>query len=136
MNSFSDQKREDACRTIQNCWRRYIAPTWAAVDISLNLEIDENAEIHVMRESTAKIMEYCVRVLSGRQHRDYWKFILGLVRRGLWVDEFTGGSRACFYVRVQNACDTLVERFGFIMEPMVLDAPAAWEVGSTPLIIC
>jgi len=119
---------------IQNCWRCYIAPTRAAVDISLNLEIDENAEIHVMQESTAKIMEYCVRVLSGRQHRDYWKFILGLVRRGLWVDEFTGGPHACFYVRVQNACDTLVERFGFIMEPMVLDAAAAWEVRSLGII--
>jgi hypothetical protein len=134
MNSFSDQKREDACRTIQNCWWRYIGPTWAAVYISLNLEIDENIEIHVMRESNAKIMEYCVRVLSGRQHRTYWKFILGLVRRGLWVDEFTGGPGARFYIRVENACDTLIERFGFTMELMALDAAAAWEVAHVGVI--
>ena len=108
MNSFSDQKKEDACRTIQNCWLRYIAPSLAALKLALKLEICENNEIHIMRNDfNAKIMEYCVRVLSGRQHRGFWKYILELIKRGLWIDEFTGGPRAYLYVRVQKAYDIL-----------------------------
>ena len=106
--------REQACKKIQKNWRKYFAPIESAIDIALELEVDLDGIFIVLWPETAKIMEYCARVVSGKHHRGFWKFIIDQIQIGLHLFEYTGGPTAIYYNRTEEACQKLIKKLDIV----------------------
>ena len=74
--SFRHDMRNDACLTIQRAWSKYMAPSIAALNIILEIEVDLNGTILTAWRPNVKILEYCSRVLSGHIDKQFWNVIL------------------------------------------------------------
>ena len=116
--SFRHEIRNDACKTIQKKWNKYFGRKCAAIDITGELHVDENGTIITTWRSTAKIMKYCSRVLTGRTHEEFWNIILENLNEGLnndknWISKChqTLDDRVIYYYKTKRAYDTLIERF-------------------------
>ena len=102
--------RNNASKLIQKSWGKYFAPIGSAIEVALELEVDQDGTFLIMWPSTAKIMEHCAKVVTGKHHREFWKFIIEQIQIGLFKDEHTGGPGAIYYNRTEFACDKLVEK--------------------------
>ena len=102
--------RNNACKLIQKKWSKYFARIESAIDIALELEVDNEGTFLVMWPSNTRIMEYCAKIVTGKHHRGFWKFIVDQIQIGLFKDEYTGGPGAIYYNRTEFACDKLVEK--------------------------
>ncbi len=85
--SFRNEIRNTASLTIQRVWGKYIAPSIAALDIILEIEVDQNGIILATWKPNIKILEYCTRVLSGYNNKSFWNVILEGIYEGLIADE-------------------------------------------------
>lgn len=88
-----------------------------AINRALSLEIDINDCVLVMRPSTALIMEYCSKVVSGKNNFEFWTIILEQVNLGLiedydWAQELLSqnDTRYQYYIRIENACNHLQDK--------------------------
>mgnify|MGYP004188593363 CR=1 FL=1 len=102
--------RNNACKLLQTNWSKYLARIESAIDIALEFEVDHNSIFLTMIPSNARIMEYCAKVVTGKHHRGFWKFIIQQIQFGLFKDEYTGGPGAIYYNRTEIACDKLVKK--------------------------
>ena len=85
--SFRNEIRNNASLTIQRSWGKYMAPSIAALDIILEMEVDQNGTILATWKPNVKILEYCTRVLSGHINKSFWNVILEGIYEGLIADE-------------------------------------------------
>jgi len=126
--SIRYDKRQDAQRMIASTWQKFQAPKLVAhhliekeksqmaaliglmggVDVGIKLNID------VMLPHTANIMEYCVKILSGKEKPKYWNMILREVEYELWYNEYSGGPGTKYMLRVAHAFDKLTTKFNYI----------------------
>lgn len=102
--------RNNACKLIQKNWNKYFGRIESAIEIALELEVDQDGTFLVMWPSNATIMEYCAKVVTGKHNRGFWKFIIQEIQVGLYKDEYTGGPGSIYYNRTEIACDILVKK--------------------------
>lgn len=102
--------RNNACKLIQKNWNKYFARIESAIEIALELEVDQDGTFLVMWPSNATIMEYCAKVVTGKHNRGFWKFIIQEIQLGLYKDEYIGGPGSIYYNRTEIACDILVKK--------------------------
>ena len=116
--SIRNTYRNNNAIIIQKKWQKYIAPSIAAIDIVLELEVDENCYILTRWKSTAEILEYCAKILTAKINKDFWNFILKEIRIGLNIDEiyvietkFLDDPSIAYYYITENAYFTLYNKF-------------------------
>jgi hypothetical protein len=109
--SFRYQFREDAQRTIVRNWKKFQAPKKVAYD--LVIEEREGLPMSVVYLDTARIMKYCVKVLSGKENHTFWRAILEELDYELWENEYADGPGAKNYLTIQNCYFDLSRIFGY-----------------------
>lgn len=65
--------RNNASNIIQNIWRKYIISDIIAVEILLEIEIDQFDEIMVSIPSTENILKTSLTICSGKFYLNLWK---------------------------------------------------------------
>lgn len=65
--------RNNASNIIQNAWRKYIISDIIAIDILLEIEIDQFDEIMVSIPSTENILKTSLTICSGKFYLNLWK---------------------------------------------------------------
>ena len=117
------EMRANAQATIARCWMKFDGPKQVArllVDKEKSASVFWGGEwqsietpMHVMIPDTADIMEYCVKVLSGRENPNYWKGILKEVEYEMWINQYSGGPGAEYMSRVDDAFMVLINKFKY-----------------------
>lgn len=109
--------REEAERTIVKYWDKFKAPKLVAQYLiekdDFRLRNNNRLVINIFLPDTANIMEYCAKVLSGKEKPDYWNMILNEVEYELWHNEYSGGPGASNLSRTNNAFVKLVKKFNY-----------------------
>jgi len=99
---------------IQKKWRKYHAPKIVAADLLASCYSSRPgiyASVLVMEPHTAGVMEYIVKVLSGKEDRTIWNTFLEDIEYALFEDQFSGGPWAQYYNRTDAAFETLKDKF-------------------------
>lgn len=104
--------RNTACEKIQNAWTKFILPDLTAIDIALDIEIDEDQYIMVTTESTELIVKKCLKISSGKHHIWFWQEVAEKIKESLLVEEYSGGPGAIYYNRTEVVYNELLEKFG------------------------
>jgi hypothetical protein len=105
--SLRHKRREDASRMIKKCWNKFQAPKKVA-----KILVGRARVAGMMNPDTADIMEYCTKVLYGKEDPKFWKEVLVNIDYELWVDEYTDGPGAPYKNRSEKAYSILSQRFG------------------------
>ena len=105
--SLRHEIREDAGLKIKKCWRKFQIPKKIAKMLVGSVPL-----LGMMNPDTADIMEYCVKILSGKEHPVFWDNILSNIEYELWMDEYSGGPGAPYKNRSEKAYYILSQRFG------------------------
>ena len=121
--SLRNEMRQNSQKTIARYWNKFQAPKKIAKlmvyeEKWLNARwingVWEGDRMNVMIPATADIMEYCAKVLSGREKPDYWKNILQEVEYEMWLNQYSGGPGAEYMSRVDDAFNILANKFKYI----------------------
>ena len=104
--SLRHEMREDASRIIKKCWNKFQAPKMVA-----KMLVGRAHAAGMMNPDTADIMEYCVKVLSGKEDWQFWNEVLVNIDYELWVDEYSGGPGVPYKNRSGKAYHILSQRF-------------------------
>ena len=135
--SIRYDKRQNAQKMIANTWQKFQAPKLVAHHLiekeKSEMTIRHHAgvgsgiklNIDVMESHTANIMEYCAKILSGKEKPDYWNKILNEVEYELWLNEYSGGPQAKYKSRSNDAFDKLIKKFNYIPKWMMING--YWE---------
>ena len=95
----------------QKCWKKYHGKKIVAIQLREAIYDYVLPQIEplvdVMCPHTANVLEYIVKVFSGKEKKSEWLLFIERVEFGLWVDEYTGGPGAPYYIRTDIALDTL-----------------------------
>ena len=81
--------RNNACKKIQNAWTKFILPEVTAIDIALNIEIDQYDNIMVSIPSTYYILKKCTWIISGKHHLWIWKMIAKKIEYSLNINKYS-----------------------------------------------
>ena len=57
------------------------------MDISLSLDVDENGSAVILLNHTPKLLNFLLKILNGKQQREYWVEYLYFLKLGLDEDE-------------------------------------------------
>ena len=117
------EMRVNAQATIAKCWKKFEAPKkvahylvererWSTGGV-WNHGVFGGDSMNVMFPETADIMEYCVKVLSGREKPNYWKEILQEVEYEIWLNQYSGGPGVEYMSRVDDAFIKLMTKFKY-----------------------
>ena len=109
--SMRHEMREDAQGTIVRCWKKFDAPKQVAHYLVESERF--GLPMSVMFPETADIMEYCVKVLSGREKPVYWRAVLEEVEYEMWLNQYSGGPGAEYMSRVDDAFMELIKKFKY-----------------------
>ena len=108
--------RNQAIKTIQNNWRKHIQKDIIAIDISLEIEIDENSYMVVSSPDTAKILEFCANIISGKHNKKYWLIILEGIKEGLSIID----NNDIYYNKSQVAYNKILTKFNLTDEDIIV----------------
>ena len=124
--SLRHTMREEAQRTIVRTWKKFQAPKkvahylvererWSMGGVWNEEGVFGGDSMNVTFPETADIMEYCVKVLSGREKPNYWKEILEEVEFELWSNQYSCGGRLEeeYMSRVDSAFEKLIKKFKY-----------------------
>ena len=119
VQELRDEIRDSACVAIQKCWGKFQAPKNIAKMLTRNwVWTDEfgigaafGHEPYVFDPETMQILEYCVKVLSGKEDPAFWQDVLRVVDFQLWMNAYNGGAGVRFYIRAEEAQQVLSARF-------------------------
>ena len=109
--------RNQAIKTIQNNWRKYMQKDIIAIDISLEIEIDENSYMMVSSPDTAKILDFCANIISGKHDEKYWLIILEGIKEGLSIID----NIDIYYNQSQAAYHKILTKFNLSDENIIVD---------------
>ena len=115
--------REEAQKTIVRTWKKFYAPKkiahylvererWSMGGV-WNDGVFGGDSMNVMFPETADIMEYCAKILSGRENPNYWNAVLKEVEHEMWMNQYSGGPGAEYMDRVNNAFEVLIKKFKY-----------------------
>lgn len=71
-------------------------------------------DLGTMNPDTANILEYCVKILSGKEDRVFWNNALMNIDYDLWENEYSDGPGASYKNRSEEAYYILTQRFGYV----------------------
>ena len=115
--SFRYDIRNNACKKIQNKWKNVSAHEDTVIDIMLDLEVDANGMILTMWESTASILDFCCKKMSGKFNQKLWKILLESIREALLYDEvwaeettFNETPNLKYYYKVESAYHEILNK--------------------------
>ena len=122
--SMRHEMRKDAKQKIVTAWYNFQSPKrvakllvykerWSGGGV-WNDGVFDGTRMNVMIPDTAGIMEYCAKVLSGREKPDYWKNILKEVEYEMWLNQYSGGPGVEYMSRVDDAFNILANKFKYI----------------------
>jgi hypothetical protein len=104
--------RKDALKTIKKAWDKFRAPKIVAYEIiSPYMNAEHEYTIPVMDLQIAQIMEFCVKVLSGKEAPSFWNAVLEVLTQELWMNEYSGGPGAKYKNSIEIAVEKLRSRF-------------------------
>ena len=116
--SIRNDMRANAQEMIARCWKKFYAPKQVArFLVSKKFETNWNEigeyRMNVMMAETANIMEYCAKVLSGRENPHYWKWILEEVEYEMLIYQYNSGSKTLSIYRVEDSFIDLITKFKY-----------------------
>ena len=124
--SMRHKMRQEAQGTIVRYWKKFYAPKkvahylvererWSMGGVWNEEGVFGGDRMNVMYPETAEIMEYCVKVLSGREKPNYWKEILEEVEFELWSNHYLyfGDLEEEYMSRVDDAFIKLGMKFNY-----------------------
>ena len=107
--------RNEYCKKIQNAWQRYITADLEAIDILLDIEIDEEEEIMVSIPETSIILEKCAQICSGKHHMWFWEEIFEKINQSLDIHRYNDRDwltpDAVNYRKTKIAYEKLLKKF-------------------------
>lgn len=80
--------RNNASKKIQHAWKEYLYPEFLAIDLALEIEIDEDDEIIVTDQSTVTILKYCLAICSGKYNLKFWKNLAVKLSKSLIINSY------------------------------------------------
>ena len=81
--------RNEAAYKIQKLWSSHILPDLTAIDIVLDLELDQYNDIMVSVASTETILKKCLFITSGKHYSFFWKKLLFKIKSSLIVHRYS-----------------------------------------------
>ena len=121
--SMRNEMRQNSQKTIAKYWNKFQSPKRVAKLLvykerwlgggAWNDGVFDGNRMNVMIPDTAGIMEYCAKVLSGRENPNYWKGILQEVEYEMWLNQYSGGPGAEYMSRVDDAFLVLSNKFNY-----------------------
>lgn len=104
--------RKTASEKIQRWWKATKrARELLAIDLSLDIEIDQNEMIIVTNEKLYKLLDQCCTLISGRHYRDYWLIVLEGIKDGLKQQlVMKDNQEILFYQQTQISYRKLLEK--------------------------
>ena len=111
--------RNNASKKIQNAWRQYIYPEFLAIDLALEIEIDENNEIIVTNQYTVMILKYCLAICRGNLNLKFWKDLATKLSKSLEINNYINNGnqwlspQAVNYRKTKILYKELLQKFNF-----------------------
>ena len=109
--------RYNASKKIQNAWRKFILPDLIAIDLALEIEIDQYDEIMVSIPSTALKLKYCLLISSGKHYLSFWKILANKLDDSLNTYTYAENEwltpEAVNYRKVKIEYKNLLKKFNF-----------------------
>ena len=103
--------RNNSSNIIQNAWRKYIISDIIAVDILLEIEIDQFDEIMVSIPSTENILKNSLSLCSGKFYLNTWKEFVKKLYNSLKLYEHV--ERNDNYRKIKIQYNRLLKKFNF-----------------------
>ena len=109
--------RNNSSNIIQNAWRKYIISDIIALDILLEIEIDQYDEIMVSISSTEDILRTSLRICSGKFYLNTWKILAEKLYYSLKINKYPEHEwltpSAVNYRKIKIQYNRLLEKFNF-----------------------
>lgn len=104
--------RNTSANKIQKAWFNYLKNEEQALDIALDLEVDQDCEIMICIPSTYNILEKCVAKVSGNINRWFWLSIIESMEKKLYeknnIDKLENPQE---YSNTEKVFKKLLEKF-------------------------
>ena len=103
--------RNEACKKIQarHQIRQHLREQ-TAIDISLDIEIDENESIIVCAPELAIILDTCSHLINGNYNREYWLLIMEGIKESLTINHDVYGKELMYYMYSKQAYKKILEK--------------------------
>ena len=109
--------RYTASKKIQNGWKKYILPEQIAIDLALDIEIDQYDKIMVSIESTVLKLIHCLSMCSGKHYLQFWKTIAIILHDSLNTYQYAVNEwltpEAVNYIKTKIQYNKLLNKFNF-----------------------
>lgn len=111
--------RNNSSNIIQNAWKKYIISDILAIDILLEIEIDQYNEIMVSIPSTENILKKSLALCSGKFYVDLWEYIIKKLYNSLKLYKHIENDinwlspQAIYYRKIKIQYNLLLEKFNF-----------------------
>ena len=109
--------RYTASKKIQNAWRKFILPDLIAIDLVLEIQIDEYDKIMVSIPGTALKLKYSLLMSSGKHYLSFWKTVANKIDDSLntytYADNEWLTPAAINYIKVEIEYKNLIKKFNF-----------------------
>ena len=111
--------RNNYSNIIQNAWKKYIISDILAVDILLEIEIDQFDEIMVSIPSTENILKFSLTLCSGKFYLNFWEYIAKKLYNSLKLYEHVERNdnwlipELVNYRKIKIQYNLLLEKFNF-----------------------
>ena len=106
-----------ASKKIQKAWKKFILPDEIAIDLALEIEIDEYNEIMVSIPSTALKLKYCLTMSSGKHYLWFWKKLAMKLEDALNIYKYRDNEwltpEAQNYRKIKIQYEKLLNKFNF-----------------------
>ena len=109
--------RNNSANIIQNAWRKYIISDIIALDVLLEIEIDQYDNIMVSIPSTLNILKTSLTICSGKFYLNKWKLLAEKLYYSLKINKYTEDEwltpSAVNYRKIKIQYNILLEKFNF-----------------------
>lgn len=109
--------RNTASKKIQNAWRKFILPELIAIDLVLQIEIDQYNLIMLSIQSTSSILKASLSFCSGKHYLSFWKTLSIKLYDSLNTYTYTDNDwltpEAINYRKSKIQYKKLLEKFNF-----------------------
>ena len=102
--------RNKSSEIISKSWRKYIMADNLAIDLALELQVDQEGYLMVSIPETSEILNICLKIMKNKIGLWFWETILEKLKNGLFIEEYTGGPSAIYYNRTEQAYQDLLKK--------------------------
>lgn len=102
--------RSKSSEIICKARKKYIITDNLAIDLALELQIDQEGYIMVSIPETSEILNICLKIMKNKIGLWFWDIILERLQDGLFIEEYTDGPSAIYYNRTEQAYYDLLKK--------------------------